>query len=444
MNTNDTFIVRGLGGRKSLKGTVAMSGAKNAALKAMCAAVLFDGPMTLKNIPETDDVYTIAEILVKLGAKVSGLTARSGSAVTKGLTIKIDPTGITSTDIDSTLAQRMRASVTLTGPLLARYGQVTFPAPGGCVIGQRPIDLFLSGYEKMGASVVVGESAYVITVPKKLNGTEIFFNMQAVGPTETLMQAAVLAKGTTILKNCALEPEIESIADWLNACGASISGAGTSTIVIKGTNSKLLSATKAPYVCIPDRIETGSFLILGALCAEELTLNNCRPDHIEALINILRESGADIQTRSQSIVVRNPAGTGPFKATNVKTHEYPGLATDLQAPLVTLLTQAEGDSTVFETIYENRFKYTADLIGLGAAIKPVSQREILVHGPTPLSFNSGAKNLHAHDIRAGFAVVLAALVAEGTSTIENVHLIDRGYANLEGRLTALGAEVRRV
>jgi UDP-N-acetylglucosamine 1-carboxyvinyltransferase len=321
---------------------------------------------------------------------------------------------------------------------------VTFPAPGGCVIGERPIDLFLSGYAKMGAGFLTTGSTYVIAAPDRLCGSEIFFGTQAVGPTETLMQAAVLANGTTVLKNCALEPEIESIATWLNECGASIRGAGTPTITVKGTGGRLLSAKKSAYVCIPDRIEAASFLILGALCASSLVIRACEPTHMEAIINLLIEAGADILVRKNSLLIRGSDSAPPFRAVRVKTHEYPGLATDIQAPLVTLLTQATGDSPVFETIFENRFKYTADLISLGAAIKTLNPREILVHGPTPFTSLSGGRALRAHDIRAGFAVVLAALVATGTSTVENVHLIDRGYADLEGRLRALGADVRRV
>ncbi len=245
MKTKESFIIEGLGGNRTLKGSVSINGAKNAALKAVAASVLFDAPVTLKNVPYTSDMETISIILEKLGAKI--VSRENGSQ-----TLVIDPSSISGTDIDLDLAKGMRASVVLTGPLLARFGKVTFPAPGGCVIGARPIDLFLSGYKKMGASVTEDSTLYTISA-SKLNGTEIFFNKITVGGTETLMMAAVLAHGTTVLKNCALEPEIVNVAEWLNECGAHISGIGTPTLTIEGTNGKLLSP-KVPYVAIPDRI----------------------------------------------------------------------------------------------------------------------------------------------------------------------------------------------
>ena len=258
MPSTPLFVIQGLAGAKKLRGTVSIKGAKNAALKAMAAAVLFDGSVTLENVPANDDVQTLSTILTKLGASVER----------KGMnTIVIDPSKLNSTDIDATLAGSMRASVVLTGPLLGRFGSATFPAPGGCVIGARPIDLFIKGYEKMGVTTDLDKDAciYHMKSAGKLKAAEIFFAMQTVGGTETLMMAAVLAEGRTILKNCAMEPEIASVAEWLNACGAKISGAGTTTIEIEGTNGKLLSP-KVPYVTIPDRIETGSFLpgVLGA------------------------------------------------------------------------------------------------------------------------------------------------------------------------------------
>jgi UDP-N-acetylglucosamine 1-carboxyvinyltransferase len=277
-----------------------------------------------------------------------------------------------------------------------------------------------------------------------LNGTEIFFNIQAVGPTETLMMAASLASGTTVLKNCALEPEIVNVAEWLNECGASIEGAGTSTMTIKGTGGALLKPKKE-YVTIPDRIEAGSYLLLGALCAKDLTLTDCRPDHMEALINLLKSSGVPIEiSKSEVKITGNTKNNSSFSSFNVRTHEYPGYPTDIQSQAVAYLTQTTGESIVLETIFEGRFKFTEELIKLGATITAMNPREILIKGPSVLSELPQGEVLSAHDIRAGFAVVMAALAGKGTFTVTNVHLIDRGYEKLEERLSAIGADIKRV
>jgi UDP-N-acetylglucosamine 1-carboxyvinyltransferase len=432
MNTKETFVIKGLGGEKKLKGSVKINGAKNAVLKAMAATILVDGPVTLTNVPHTDDVETLIEILRKLGASIEWTDHK----------LIIDTTKINSTDIDADMAQKMRASVVLTGPLLARFGKVSFPAPGGCVIGTRPINLFIDGYRKMGATVTFAPEAYIIEAPKKLSGAEIFFDFQTVGGTETLMMAAALSNGTTVLKNCAMEPEIQSVADWLNQCGAVINGAGTTTITIKGTGGKLLKATS--YETVPDRIEAGSFLLLGALCASDLVIENCRPEHMEAVINLLKSSGVPIETDATSVrIVGNTAPTNTFTSFNIRTHEYPGYPTDIQSPIVTYLTQVNGESIVLETIFEGRFKFTEELIKMGASITAMNPREILIKGPTPLKELPAGEMLSAHDIRAGFAVVMAALVGTGTFTVSNVHLIDRGYEQLEDRLRAIGAQIER-
>ena len=430
--SKETFVIQGLAGQRTLIGSIAVHGAKNAALKAMAAAVLFDGPVALENIPDNADVGVMGEVLSKLGATVQRTSAHSYT---------IDPTSIATTDIDATLAQNMRSSVVLTGPLLARFKKMSFPAPGGCVIGTRPIDLFIEGYKKMGATVnIVNDATYDISVATGVASTEIFFNIQSVGGTETLMMAAVLASGTTTLRNCAMEPEIVNVAEWLIAAGADIQGAGTTTITIKGTAGKLLDS-KIPYRAIPDRIEAASFLILGALCAKEMTIEHCEPRHMEAVIHLLKESGVDMKIGTDSITVQGVSHPKPF---NVRTHEYPGFPTDIQSPIVTYLTQAEGESTIFETIFEGRFKYTEDLTKMGASVIMMNPREILIKGPTPLRQPSEKDELRAHDIRAGFAVVLAALIGKGTFTIHNIHLIDRGYEKLEERLSKLGVDIKRV
>lgn len=425
---NDTLIIEGLAGKKTLKGEVSINGAKNAVLKAMAAAVLFKDAVPLENVPQTEDVKKMSALIEKAGGKV---TSKDHSLV-------IDPSGISSSNLDSTLAQSMRASVVLTGPMLARYGQTTFPAPGGCVIGTRPIDLFVEGYKKMGAKVELKDDMYYMSAPGgKLKGAEIFFNLQTVGGTETLMMAAVLAEGKTVLKNCAMEPEIVSVAEYLISCGANIKGAGTPTMEIIGGG--LLEAKGKPYVTLPDRIETGSFMLLGALSAEYLKITKCNPSHVEILTNMLRDSGVSITTTTDTIEIKGNAGE--LKSFNVRTHEYPGFPTDIQAPVVTYLTQTSGESSVFETIYEDRFKFTKNLTKLGANITTLNPREIVIKGRTP--FKAQSESLDAFDIRAGFATVMAALSAEGTTTIHNVYFIDRGYENIEGRLSALGAKVTR-
>jgi UDP-N-acetylglucosamine 1-carboxyvinyltransferase len=330
--------------------------------------------------------------------------------------------------------------------LLARFGKVSFPTPGGCVIGARPIDLFVKGYELMGASVSENSHVYIINSKKNLQASKIQFEKISVGATETLMMAAVLAHGTTILENCAMEPEIVNVAEWLNACGAKINGVGTRTITIEGSNGALLQS-KTEYIAMPDRIEAGSFLFLGALCAEELIINNCDPDHLETVINLLKDSGVHIDSKKEEkkiIISKNTDEVSSFKAFDIVTKEYPGFPTDLQAPAVVFLTQVNGNSHVIEKIFEGRFKYVEDLVNMGAEIQTINPHEIKIHGPNKLNEIVGGKEFGAHDIRAGFAMILAALVAKGDFKINNVRLVDRGYEKIEQRLSALGANIKRV
>lgn len=441
MKSADKFIITGLAGEKTLKGRVSVNGAKNAVLKAMAGAILFDGEVELQNVPNTEDVHTLNEILTDIGAKVRWKDDSPHSHI-----LYIDSSNINNYDIDPQKAGAMRASVVLTGPMLARYGKVSFPAPGGCVIGARPIDLFIEGYKSMGAEVRPQNDLYYISA-KKLNQTEIHFKKITVGGTETLMMASVLISGKTTLKNCAKEPEIVNVAEWLNANGAKISGAGTETIVIEGTNGKLLK-NKNAYKAIPDRIEAGSFLFLGALTAKELYIDNCNAEHIALPLKLLRESGVSIEIigqipNEQTIKITNTETPSSYKPFNVITKEYPGFATDLQSPLVTYLTQCHGESTVEETIFEGRFKYVHDLLEMGANIEVIDGNKALIKGPSILQKND-ERELTAHDIRAGFAIVLACLVAKGNSTINNIHLIDRGYESLEKRLQMIGVNIKRV
>ncbi len=422
---NDKFLIKGLVCQKKLEGTITVGGAKNAVLKIMAGAILFKNTLTIQNMPFVEDVKRMGELLTKLGATVNF----SKNEVT------INTEKINTQSLDNKIATAMRSSVVLTGPLLARYGKVVFPTPGGCTIGLRPIDLFIKAYEKMGANIEYKDDAYIMT-SQKLKGAEIFFDIQTVTGTETIMMAAVLAEGTTILKNCAMEPEIQSLATYLISCGADIQGAGTSTITIQGGG---LLESKQPYITISDRIETGSFVILGALLAKKLRIEKCDPSLIESLISLLKESGVNMNIGKDYIEILESKN---LKSFNVRTHEYPGIPTDLQPQLVTYLTQSEGEGTVFETIFEGRFKFIDNLKKLGADITVMNSREIIVKGPHLLKSNS--ELLESYDLRGGFSAVLSGLLAQGESTVHNVYYIDRGYESLETRLCAIGADIKRI
>lgn len=457
----DRLIIEGLAGKKTLKGKVQINGAKNAVLKAMAASVLFADELTIANAPDTEDVKKLAHLLRLAGAEVA-MDVRQKE-------IRINASTIVSTDLDHETTKAMRGSVMLTGPLLARFGRVSFNVPGGCVIGARPIDLYVDAYKKLGATVTVKGDHYAIetAVAGKvgvLSGAEIFFALQTVGGTETMMMAAVLAKGTTVLKNCAMEPEIVSLAEFLVQCGAQISGIGTTTMTIVGGG--LLTSSGKKYYTIPDRIEAGSFLLLGALCADDLLIEQCNPLHLEAVTSALRNAGMSLTIGKDTIHIKGNAQTkwADVSSFNVRTHEYPGFPTDLQPQMLAFLTHTNGEGIMFETIYEGRFKYVQDLIRMGADITEMNPREVLVRGFGGRGEQVGGQSavgsaqsevlktlialgvdepLQAHDIRAGFAVVMAALAAKGTSVIQNAYYIDRGYEKLEERLAALGATIRR-
>jgi len=428
----DKFIIQGLGGQRKLSGEVFVNGAKNAALPIMAGSVLFEDGFLMTNVPEIEDLDRMKEIFVGLGIQVN----KKGEGE-----YLIDTTGLNKTEIDEESSKRLRASIIFTGPLLARFGELTFPHPGGCVIGGRPIDLFLEGFEKMGAVMQIKNNKYLFsTSGKKLRGTNLFFKVPSVTATETFIMAGVLAEGKTILKNIALEPEIISLIEFLNSCGAQIKGAGTTTLEIEGGN--LLKAEGKKYKVIPDRLEAGSFLILGALCATDLKICNCQPRHIEILIEFLKNSGVNIEVGNDYLKIINnqKKQNSDFKAFNLKTHEYPGFPTDLQAPMVVYLTQVAGESFVFETIFEGRLNYTDDLKMMGADIKMWDSHRATITGPIILK----GKELDGPDIRTGFAFVIAGLVAKGESIINNVYYIDRGYEKVEERLQAIGAEIKRI
>ena len=434
MNNTHKFLIQGLGGKKKLSGTITVSGAKNAALKVMAASILFKDEITLKNVPEIEDVKRMSDLLAHLGCDVRHVSKH---------TYRIGCPKKIHTDLSSEISKRMRSSIVLSGPLLGRFGAVSFPHPGGCVIGERPIDVFLEGFEKMGAIVrTTGgthKKMYTLHVPRKtLHGATIFLRIPSVTATETFMMAGVLAQGVTTIQNAALEPEIKDLAEFLVRSGARITGVGTSTIVIRGNG--LLNA-RSPYVTMPDRIEAGSFIILGALCANHLEIRNCNPNHLSALLHILAAAGVTLKIRKSSVIISNGHHAGKkFKTINVKTHEYPGFPTDLQAPMTVFLTQAKGEAIVFETIFEGRLNYTESLEAMGADITPMDPHRVLVKGPKILR----GRKLQSPDLRAGLAYIIAAIIARGDSTIYNVYNIDRGYERIEERLREIGVRIKRV
>ncbi|HVU80014.1 MAG TPA: UDP-N-acetylglucosamine 1-carboxyvinyltransferase [Candidatus Paceibacterota bacterium] len=406
---NERFVVDGLAGAKKLRGSIAVGGAKNSVLKILPATVLFEDEFPIENVPDIEDVGRMRELLEAL---------------------KTEPT-ILRKDI----AERFRASIVLSGPVLARHGAVEFPFPGGCVLGERSIDLFLNGFRAMGAQVEEEESYFKIKSAGKLRGAHIIFPLVSVTGTETLMMAAVLAEGETILQNAAMEPEIGYLAAYLNACGARIEGAGTSLIRIQGGG--LLRAGGKPFVVPPDRIETGSFAVLAALAGEDVTITNCDPSWLEVPLALLRQAGVNMEVGERS--VRIMRADKPYKMISVRTHEYPGFPTDLQAPISVFMSQCEGEGSILETIFDGRFRYVEDLAVMGADMTVMNPHRVLIRGPKKLT----RKNLVSPDLRGGLAYILAATVAEGTSTIDNAYLVDRGYAHIENRLAKLGLSIKR-
>ncbi|MDP3963512.1 MAG: UDP-N-acetylglucosamine 1-carboxyvinyltransferase [bacterium] len=424
MTQDQQFIIRG---GRILSGTVRVGGAKNAALKVIAASLLSKEPWRIERLPLVEDVLRVVELVRSLGVAVSGPQVDG--------TVILHAEGEVVSDLDTEIAKRIRASIVLTGPILARQGRVSFPHPGGCVIGERPIDVFLKGYRAMGAEVAEENDRYVVTALGGLRGADIFFPVVSVTGTETLMMAATLAKGTTVLRNAAMEPEVASLADFLNACGARISGHGTPTIRIEGVDA-LGGGT---YRTMPDRIETGSFALMAAATRSKIAIEACEPSHLDALWDLLQYAGVLVEKREQSVLI-DATGSAPLAPKNITTHEYPGFATDLQAPAVVFLTQCSGAARVHETIFEGRLQWTGDLVRMGASIEMADPHRVFVHGPASLR----GRSIKSPDIRAGMAFVIAALVAEGETTIHNIYQIDRGYEKLEERLRRIGADIRRV
>ncbi|MBU3924328.1 MAG: UDP-N-acetylglucosamine 1-carboxyvinyltransferase [Candidatus Falkowbacteria bacterium] len=415
------FIIQG---QAKLSGEIKVMGAKNAALKIIPAALLSSEKITITNLPDIEDINKAISMIKALGAKVK----------LKNRTLEIQALNISNNKINIEQASKFRASIMFVGPILARFGEVKFPHPGGCVIGAggRPIDLFLDGFKKLGAKIDEKENYYHLKA-KKLNGCEHFFPIISVTATEALMMTAVLAEGITILKNCACEPEIKALADYLNEQGAKINGAGTSTITIAGVKN----IHAGQFKVMPDRIETGSFAIMAAAAKSEIMITKCDPEHIQVLLNIFNKIGIPFKQGSDWLRI-GPAKR--IKSYSIKTHEYPGFPTDLQPLYTVLMTQTQGTSLIHETIYNRRLLYTDMLIQMGADITMCDPHRVVVNGPSKLI----GKKLTSPDLRAGIAMIIAGLIAEGKTEIDNIYQIDRGYENIDKRLRALGADIERI
>jgi UDP-N-acetylglucosamine 1-carboxyvinyltransferase len=421
----DKFAIEG--GRK-LEGAVRISGAKNAALPAMAAALLTAERVHLKSVPRVRDIITMGKLLAHMEAQV-----QSPDVPPTDVTIRAET--ISHAEAPYELVKTMRASVLTLGPLVARFGYARVSLPGGCAIGARPIDLHIKALAQMGATILTEHGYVEARTPRsgRLHGARITFDKITVTGTENILMAAALADGETILENAAREPEITDLADLLTRMGARIEGAGTPIIRVRGVEK----LGGAEHTIIPDRIETGTFIIAAAMTGGDLRLTHCDPSHCTALIHKLAEVGVEVKTEGPGTLrVRNGHR---LTAADVTTEEYPGFPTDMQAQYMALATQAEGTSVITETIFENRFLHASEMMRMGARIA-IDGRRAVVRGPAPLS---GA-NILASDLRASASLVLAALVAQGETIVDRVYHIDRGYERIEEKLAAVGARIRRV
>ena len=418
----DKFLIRG---GKPLKGTVNISGAKNSALPCLAATLLTAETVTLRNVPYVKDLITQRRLLEDLGATV--LTPELH-------THQIEAANIEIYEAPYELVKTMRASVLALGPLLARFGQAKVSLPGGCAIGTRPIDLHLKAFEQLGATVSLEAGNVIARAPKgRLVGAETFFEKVSVTGTENVMMAASLARGKTTIHNAAREPEIEDLAELLNKMGAHITGAGTETIRIEGVEN----LGEADHTIIPDRIETGTFIVAAAITNGELKIKNCQPKHLAAVIEKLRKTGVEIEVSDDALSVN--CSEKNLQSKDVTTEPHPRFPTDMQAQYMALMTQAEGTSTVVETIFENRVMHASELVRMGADIQ-ISGNTATISGKTKLM---GAPIL-ASDLRASASLVLAGLAAEGETLIDRVYHIDRGYETIVRKLRKLGADIERI
>jgi UDP-N-acetylglucosamine 1-carboxyvinyltransferase len=413
----DAIVVRG--GRR-LKGEVTISGAKNAALPLLASSILTGGRNTFRNVPDLKDVQTMGEVLREMGAEVSGRR-----------TVKVATSSIRNFEAPYSLVRTMRASVLVLGPLVARYGRARVSLPGGCAIGARPIDQHLKGLEAMGARIELREG-YVEATARRLHGAFIVCDIATVTGTMNLMMAAALAKGRTTIENAAREPEVEDLARVLNKMGARVHGAGTSVIHIEGVDD----LHPVEHAIIADRIEAGTFMVGAAITGGNVLLKGCQQEHLEAMIAKLRLAGAHVEADGGGIRVQ---GSGSFRPVDVTTQPHPGFPTDMQAQFMVLAAMAKGQSIITETIFENRFMHVPELCRMGAEIL-VQGRTAIVRGPVRFQ---GA-TVMASDLRASAALVLAGLVAKGSTRVRRVYHLDRGYERIEIKLRRLGANIRRV
>lgn len=416
----DKIIVEG--GRR-LSGEVKASGAKNAALPILVSSMLTDGPCVYDNVPALKDIESICLLMEDLGAKVE----------TSGSRIEIDAKGIYKHEASYDLVRKMRASVLVLGPLVARMGRARVSLPGGCAIGARPVDLHLKGLELLGAEIRI-EHGYIDAVAPRLKGAEIYFDTVTVTGTENLMMAAALAEGETILQNAAMEPEVVALADVLKGMGADIQGAGTPEIKITGKPSLNPVSTSI----IPDRIEVGTYMVAAALTGGDVTVTGCNPHHLISVIEKLRQTGVVVDIIGDTAI--RIKGNGHIKSVDIKTIPYPGFPTDMQAQFMVLMSVADGRSVITETIFENRFIHVSELKRLGADITITSGNTAVVKGVSGLS---GAPVM-ASDLRASASLILAGLVASGETEVNRVYHLDRGYEKIESKFEALGAAIRRV
>lgn len=409
------------GGHK-LTGKIEISGAKNSAVALVPAAILCDEEVTISNVPNISDIDSLEEILNYLNAKI---TRRDG-------VLTIDSSNIVNKEIPEEMSQKLRASYYFMSSLLGKYKHVEMYFPGGCTIGERPIDQTLKAYRALGAVVIEEGNRYIVEA-EELKGTKIYLDMPSVGATINTMLAAVKAKGKTVIENVAKEPEIVNVATFLNNMGAKIKGAGTNVITITGVDY----LHKSFHEVIPDRIEAGTYVIIGALLGENLTIKNLIPSHIESLTSKLIEAGVEMNISEDSITIEK---RGKYKAVSIKTLPYPGFPTDLQQPLIPFLTQCHGISTVEETIWENRFQNVYDTNRMGANIIVKDNRIAKIKGVTKLT----GKNVTATDLRGGASMLICGLIAEGITTIDNVKYILRGYDDICGKLSKVGAKIELI
>ena len=408
----------------SLNGEIRISGAKNAALPILIGALLADAPVRIGNVPHLHDITTTLELLGRMGVTIT-VDERSG--------VVIDPTTLTDTEAPYELVKTMRASILVLGPLLAKFGKADVSLPGGCAIGSRPVDLHLRGLELMGADIKV-ENGYIrATDGGGLKGAHIFMDQVSVTGTENLMMAATLADGKTVIENAAREPEVVDLANFLNSMGAKISGIGTATLEIEGVKS--LGSTK--YDILPDRIEAGTYLVAAAITSGKVLLKDTDANQLEAVLLKLEEAGADIKVGDNWISL-DMHGKRP-KAVSIRTAPYPAFPTDMQAQFTALNCVAEGESTIVETVFENRFMHVQEMQRMGANLQ-IEGNTVVCHGEEKLT----AAPVMATDLRASASLVLMALVAEGSTNVERIYHIDRGYECIEEKLQQLGAKIRRV